>query len=156
MGVIPSYFARMGFRAVGVDVSSVLLEEAQNLISREPEEVQNRIGLIHSFIEDLIPDYSFDTILLLETLEHVIDPLPIVVKAREILAPGGRIYISAPSTRVGTFSHVRGISVDDGIRLCHSAGLSIVNAFEASWRGAYSNTYIVARLPEGETPTAAR
>jgi len=149
------YYARMGFRAVGVDVSSVLLTEAQKLISKEPLDVQNRIGLIHSFIEDLVPDYRFDTILLLETLEHVIDPLPIIVKARELLAPDGRIYLSAPSIRIGTFSHVRGISVDGGIRLCHAAGLSIVKAYEESWRGIYPNTFIVARLPEGDAPAEA-
>ncbi|HYR84776.1 MAG TPA: class I SAM-dependent methyltransferase [Terriglobia bacterium] len=139
------HYARQGFQIDGVDLSEVLLREAEKLIAKEPAEVASRIKLIHAFIEDLPPDPKYDTVLLLETLEHVIDPLPIVLKATELLAPDGTIFISAPSTRVGTYSHVRGVSVDEAIRMCHQANLSIETAYSETWRDAYRNIYVVAR-----------
>jgi 2-polyprenyl-3-methyl-5-hydroxy-6-metoxy-1,4-benzoquinol methylase len=142
------HYARQGFQIDGVDVSEVLLREAEEMIAKESAEVGGRIKLIQAFIEDLPADPKYETVLLLETLEHVIDPLPIVLKASEILAPDGRIFLSAPSTRVGTYSHVRGISVDEAIGLCHQANLSIEAAYSENWQNAYRNTYVIARHRE--------
>lgn len=42
---------------------------------------------------------TFDLITAINFLEHIADPLPIVKRARLILAPGGRLFILAPSWR---------------------------------------------------------
>ncbi len=139
------YYARKGYNIVGVDVSTVLLAEAARLVSLENNDTQARIQLITGFIEDLDLDPIFETVLLLETLEHVIDPEPIVAKAASMLAPGGKLYISAPSERVGTFSHVRGLPAEEAVRLCERSGLSIETAYQHDWRGSYQNTYPIAR-----------
>jgi 2-polyprenyl-3-methyl-5-hydroxy-6-metoxy-1,4-benzoquinol methylase len=141
------HYARLGFEITGVDVSEVLLQEAEALAAQEPADVRRRITLIHAFIEDLPSAPQYDTILLLETLEHVIDPAPILCKAAEILSPSGRLYISCPSTRVGTYSHVRGVSIDEGIRLCHAEGLMIEAAYSEPWKDVYQNTFVIARHP---------
>jgi len=45
---------------------------------------------------DLAKKY-FDTIFLLETLEHLKDPLAVLIKAKSYLKPGGRICIQVPN-----------------------------------------------------------
>lgn len=103
-------YAKRGFEITGVDISTSLLELAKGKISQQPEEVQKRITLINSFIEDLPEDKKYDTIILTETLEHVQNPVPVLKKAKNLLAKNGRIFISTPSQREGNYSHVRGIS----------------------------------------------
>lgn len=103
-------WARKGFECVGVDISESLIELGKKKIALEPEEVQKRISFINSFIEDLEVKELFDTIVLTETLEHVIDPLLVLKKATDFLKPDGLIYITVPSKRFGNASHVRGIN----------------------------------------------
>jgi len=103
-------WARKGFECVGVDVSEHLIKLAKDKIELEPEEVQKRITLVNGFIEDLEAKEVFDTVVLTETLEHVINPLVVLKKAVEFLKPDGLIYITVPSKRFGNTSHVRGIN----------------------------------------------
>lgn len=102
-------FARMGYTVLGVDISYTLLEEARRRIWREPEEVRNRIGLLQAWIEKLELTKKYETIILTEVLEHVIDPISILIKAHSLLTDDGLCYISVPVERTGTNSHVRGI-----------------------------------------------
>jgi 2-polyprenyl-3-methyl-5-hydroxy-6-metoxy-1,4-benzoquinol methylase len=55
----------------------------------------------HSFlegrIEDLPVERAFDVVLMLNLIEHVTDPRAVLRKAREALAPGGRIIIKTPN-----------------------------------------------------------
>jgi 2-polyprenyl-3-methyl-5-hydroxy-6-metoxy-1,4-benzoquinol methylase len=56
----------------------------------------------HSFfegrIEDLPVTRTFDVVLMLNLIEHVTDPRAVLGKARELLAPGGRLVIKTPNT----------------------------------------------------------
>lgn len=117
------HLANQGFNVTGVDVSQTLLDEATDRVSKLPKDVADRITLKKSFIEDLDEGTKYDTIILTETLEHCIDPKPVVEKAHNLLADDGSIFISAPSTRTGTYSHVRGISKDYLRRLLAKCGL---------------------------------
>lgn len=121
------YFARLGYDITGVDIATTLIQEAENNLRKETAEVQNRCHFICSDILDLnvTETGQFDTIILTETLEHVIDPLPILAKAKELLRPDGLIYISAPAKRMGTYSHVRGISEEYLTEVCRGLELEI-------------------------------
>jgi 2-polyprenyl-3-methyl-5-hydroxy-6-metoxy-1,4-benzoquinol methylase len=48
-------------------------------------------------IEDLSVTRTFDVVLMLNLIEHVTDPRAVLCKARELLAPGGRIVIKTPN-----------------------------------------------------------
>ena len=50
-------------------------------------------------IEDFRSDDRYDAILMLNLIEHVADPVGILRKVGELLAPGGRIYIKTPNFR---------------------------------------------------------
>lgn len=119
------YLANKGFNITGVDVAQTLLDEAADRITKLPKVVADRITLKNAFIEDLEEDIKYDTIILTETLEHCMDPKPIMEKAYNILANDGNVFISAPSTRTGTYSHVRGISKDYLTRLLNKCGFEI-------------------------------
>jgi 2-polyprenyl-3-methyl-5-hydroxy-6-metoxy-1,4-benzoquinol methylase len=119
------YFASQGFEVIGVDIAETLIAEARKLRSFARPAIQARVSFTTSDILDLDAEELglFDTIILTETLEHVIDPLPILAKAKELLSDGGSIFVSAPSTRTGTYSHVRGVTVEDMQTMASSLSL---------------------------------
>lgn len=42
---------------------------------------------------------SFDAVTMLDVLEHTVDPLAVLRRAREVLRPGGLIYVAVPNQR---------------------------------------------------------
>jgi 2-polyprenyl-3-methyl-5-hydroxy-6-metoxy-1,4-benzoquinol methylase len=50
-------------------------------------------------IEEFRGNDRYDAILMLNLIEHVADPVAVLRKARDLLAPGGRIYIKTPNFR---------------------------------------------------------
>lgn len=87
-----------GFKCsgIGVDLDTDALKHAAASAST--------LGLDAQFvplaIEDLDLGQKFDTILLMEILEHVRNPQAVIAVAERHLAPGGRIYIDVPATPV--------------------------------------------------------
>jgi 2-polyprenyl-3-methyl-5-hydroxy-6-metoxy-1,4-benzoquinol methylase len=118
-------WARDGFNVTGVDISKSLLDQAKDRVRRQPREVRCRIKWIKSFIESLPVDKKYDTIVVTETLEHVINPLTILEKARDLLAKNGKIYVTSPNVKTGNNSHVRGVSSYYMRELAHKSGLKI-------------------------------
>ena len=55
------------------------------------------VGIAHSTIEDFDTEEKFDTVTLINVLEHVDDPLLVLKKAEWWLAPEGRIIIHVPN-----------------------------------------------------------
>lgn len=64
------------------------------------------------------PAGRFDAIILLATLEHIRDKVPLAREARRLLAPGGRLIMTVPSPRVDDIVHtlVR-LGLADGMSL---------------------------------------
>jgi 2-polyprenyl-3-methyl-5-hydroxy-6-metoxy-1,4-benzoquinol methylase len=98
--------------AWGVDVSQNMLAQAYNRLTKAHPDGSWR--LLFGFIEDLEiggQNYTHDVtdVVLTETLEHVIDPIPVLAKAVELSAHG-TLWITTPQTRWGNYSHVRGIT----------------------------------------------
>ena len=120
------HYAKKGFYCTGVDISQTLIDEARKKSLSMGPDINGRITLIKSFIEDLELEPVYGTILLTETLEHVIDPLPVLIKAREFLLDDGIIFVTAPNKNTGNNSHVRGVPKLLLELLCEKADLKIV------------------------------
>ena len=67
--------ARRGIEVTGVDINADALDFARDLLAEEPDEVRERVELVHSTAEEAgLSPGSFDTVVIGETLEHVHDP----------------------------------------------------------------------------------
>ena len=78
--------AAPGARATVVDIDPASAEVAR----------QRGLGAVVSRFEEVETDERFDVILMLNLIEHVADPRAVLVKARELLAPGGVVWIQTP------------------------------------------------------------
>jgi len=107
-GVILFEAARRGFEIVGVDIVDACLERAKEFLSKESEEVRNKISIQKAWSEELpFFDMSFNTVVLAETLEHVSDPIKTLQEAHRVLINGGKILISVPNGDSFFPSHFR-------------------------------------------------
>jgi 2-polyprenyl-3-methyl-5-hydroxy-6-metoxy-1,4-benzoquinol methylase len=104
------YYAQRGFNVIGVEISSTILDIAYSRYRELPDDVRQRIHLIQSDIMDLDCMGKFDTLILTDVLEHVIDPFEVLKKSTEFMLSTSKIYITAPSIRIGNYAHVRGIT----------------------------------------------
>jgi 2-polyprenyl-3-methyl-5-hydroxy-6-metoxy-1,4-benzoquinol methylase len=84
-GMLASKFKRV----VGIDASKQHLEKGKSLYSN--------IEFHHALIEEFVTDEKFDTITMLNILEHVNNPVEVLQKAESILAPGGIIIVHVPN-----------------------------------------------------------
>jgi 2-polyprenyl-3-methyl-5-hydroxy-6-metoxy-1,4-benzoquinol methylase len=103
------YYGQEGFEIDGVELSSSLIAIFEAHKKQLPDEVQNRIRVFQGWIEEFFTSDRYDYVLCTEILEHVIDPLTVLVKAEECLKLGGEVYISSPEERCGNNTHVRGV-----------------------------------------------
>lgn len=88
-GTLTALMAPHFQRVVGVDASSPHLGEAKK---RLPE-----VDFHHELIEDLQLNERFDTITMLNVLEHVIDPVGVLKKAASFLADDGVLLVHVPN-----------------------------------------------------------
>jgi SAM-dependent methyltransferase len=80
---------RLGWRAIGLDISSVAIER-----------VRGRLGLdalVGTLPHPELPAGGFDVLTMWHSLEHVHDPLAVLKSAHRLLAPGGRLLVAAPN-----------------------------------------------------------
>lgn len=90
-GTLTALFTDRFKRVVGVDASSTHLEKAK---SRLP-----KVDFHHSLIEDLKLDEKFDTVTMLNVLEHVIDPIAVLKKAASFLNKNGVMLVHVPNAQ---------------------------------------------------------
>jgi SAM-dependent methyltransferase/tetratricopeptide (TPR) repeat protein len=128
------HYARLGHTVCGVELSAALIETFESALREEPSEVQARISLHRGWIEEFNPPARFDEVLCTEILEHVVDPLPILKVARAALKPGGRVYISSPTSHWGNNTHVRGVPVDELRHWLDAAGLTPIEIWSENDR----------------------
>jgi 2-polyprenyl-3-methyl-5-hydroxy-6-metoxy-1,4-benzoquinol methylase len=88
-GLLTSMFSSHFERVVGVDASSVHLARARQ---RLPE-----VEFHEALIEDLQLDEKFNTVLMLNVLEHVVDPIFALRKAAGFLADDGVLIAHVPN-----------------------------------------------------------
>lgn len=88
-GLLTAMFREHFKRVVGVDASSSHLAEARR---RLPD-----VEFHECLIEDLELDERFDTVFLLNVLEHVADPLVVLRKAASFLKDDGVLIVHVPN-----------------------------------------------------------
>lgn len=88
-GLLTSHLAPKFKRVVGVDASGKHLALAKkNLPDAELHE---------SLIEDFVTEERFDTITMLNVLEHVVDPVEVLKKAASLLSENGVLLVHVPN-----------------------------------------------------------
>jgi 2-polyprenyl-3-methyl-5-hydroxy-6-metoxy-1,4-benzoquinol methylase len=79
--------------AVGIE----LFESAANLARTRVDELH--VGNAETLIDGLFSPSSFDMVLCLDVLEHMVDPWVFVSKVQHLLKPGGTLITSLPNVR---------------------------------------------------------
>ncbi|BAQ65658.1 bifunctional 2-polyprenyl-6-hydroxyphenol methylase/3-demethylubiquinol 3-O-methyltransferase UbiG [Geminocystis sp. NIES-3709] len=92
-GFTAELFAKSCSRHVIVDGASAVIDQFKG---NHPT-FQGEIVL--SYFETYTPEEPFDVIIMGFVLEHVDDPDLILVRYREFLKPGGKIYIAVPNAK---------------------------------------------------------
>ncbi|HEX3146371.1 MAG TPA: class I SAM-dependent methyltransferase [Pyrinomonadaceae bacterium] len=90
-GTLTALFEPHFDRVVGVDASSVHLSKAR---ARLPE-----VEFHEALIEDFTLDEQFDSVFLLNILEHVNDPVMVLRKAASFLKDDGVLIVHVPNAR---------------------------------------------------------
>jgi 2-polyprenyl-3-methyl-5-hydroxy-6-metoxy-1,4-benzoquinol methylase len=79
---------------IGTDLSSTALQRAH----ASAPAGDSTVGWPASDVARLpFADQSFDTVICCETIEHVLDPHAAIRELARVLAPGGRLFLTAPS-----------------------------------------------------------
>lgn len=88
-GTLTSYFCRHYERVVGVDASTAHLSKAK--LALPATEFHN------SLIEELSLPEKFDSVFMINVLEHVPDPVAVLQKASGFLKPEGVLIVHVPN-----------------------------------------------------------
>jgi len=100
--------------------SLTVVEGAEELLAQIPE--RPNLTKVHSLFEDFKPEGQFNTIVMDHILEHVDSPVPLLMKAKEWLMPGGQILIGVPNAnsihrlvavKMGLLGHARELNARD-------------------------------------------
>lgn len=86
-----------------------------------------RVNYTLADIHDYNPQKSYDFITMGEVLEHVEDPVRLLTKLRDLLAPSGRAFISTPANAPAIDHIYLFTSVDDIRSVIARAGFSVVD-----------------------------
>jgi len=130
---------------VGVDVCREALVQAKlNLMS-----VGVHAKLLPALAESLpLDDHSFDTVLMGEVLEHVMDDGKALAEAKRVLRPGGVVVVTVPEGGVMSADHLRVYDRGSILALCcrHQfelvTSIRLVSGKSKHWLG------IVVRRPK--------
>lgn len=92
-GGVLKIFSEQGCRITGVDLNSAKIEVGKRIFAKEIEE--NRARFISDDIFNFCDD-KFDLIILKDALEHIHGHEKILAKIKDLLNPGGRVFLAFP------------------------------------------------------------
>jgi 2-polyprenyl-3-methyl-5-hydroxy-6-metoxy-1,4-benzoquinol methylase len=76
---------------VAVDANPEAFEHARLRYQRQ------NLSFERGLVETFGSPGSFDAVVFLQTIEHVVDPAPVLAHFRELVVPGGIVYVSTPN-----------------------------------------------------------
>ena len=96
-GIVPVLLGREGKRVLGVDLDPLAVEEANAFLEIQHENVREKVRFeCADFMTVDYGDRRFDTVILTEVLEHLVDPAKFVEKAHSLLKDGGCLVVTVP------------------------------------------------------------
>lgn len=90
-GLLTSMLAPHFSRVVGLDASSAHLDKARQRLPQAE--------FHHALLEEFHTDERFDTITMINVLEHLVDPVAALRKVAGLLAPGGMLIVHVPNAQ---------------------------------------------------------
>jgi len=75
--------------------SLTIVEGSSDLLELIPD--HEKLEKIHSIFENFEPNILYDSIILEHLLEHIDNPVDLLIRAKDWLAPGGRIFLGVPN-----------------------------------------------------------
>jgi SAM-dependent methyltransferase len=123
-----SVLARTAASVIGVDGNPAAHEHARLRYTRPG--LSFEWGAVESYGEP----GSFDAVVFLQTIEHVVDPAAVLEHFRRLLAPGGVAYVSTPNVltlapagagRSDNPWHLREYRAEEFLALCRGAFSSV-------------------------------
>lgn len=96
-GIVPVLLGREGKTVLGVDLDSVAVEQANAFLADQPDQVRDKVRFeCADFMTMDLGGRGFDTIVMTEVLEHLVDPEKFVGKAHRLLRDGGCMVVTVP------------------------------------------------------------
>ena len=96
-GVVCILLGREGFQVTGIDRELEAIEAANKELEAEDQRIRESIRFVWaSGAEIPFPPASFDTVILGEVIEHLIQPERLLDDVRRVLRPGGSVIITTP------------------------------------------------------------
>ena len=108
-----------------------VIEAGSDMVEAARVRVAPTVRFICSTFEECELDERFDTIFLINTLEHLDDPVGVLIKARNWLTPQGRLFVLVPNARAPS----RQIAVKMGL-ITHTTAVT-----DAERRNGHRNTF---------------
>ncbi|MCG8407000.1 MAG: methyltransferase domain-containing protein [Phycisphaerales bacterium] len=96
-GITSIILGREGHYVVGIDIEANGIASAREALAIEPQIVQERVSFkqMDAYRADFSPA-SFDSVILGEVLEHLVQPEQLLARVVEWLADDGRLVVSVP------------------------------------------------------------
>lgn len=96
-GIVPILLGREGKQVVGLDTDVEAIAVAEAHMAAGPAHVRDYVRFITAdFIGYDFGGQSFDTVIMSEILEHLIDPGAFVARAARLLVEGGTLVVTLP------------------------------------------------------------
>lgn len=107
--------AQNGNNIVCSDCNVKALEVSKNNIVDLNPEIRNKITFKESFADNLpFPNNSFDAVVCMEVLEHLVDPRKAVSEFNRVLKDNGKVYVTVPyENRVGSPFHIQKFTLEN-------------------------------------------
>jgi 2-polyprenyl-3-methyl-5-hydroxy-6-metoxy-1,4-benzoquinol methylase len=92
-GVARTLRAAGAERVEGVEINAQMAEQAREVLDAV------HVGAVEAVLDGGGLEGPFDTIVLYDVLEHLVDPLAVLRALHAIAAPGARVHVSVPNAR---------------------------------------------------------